>query len=99
MRFEIFYHYHTKHPYESVYLDNKKRIKYFFNSKKGYTRRQDFDRNSYFVNGAIYITSKKLIKKNKIIDYSKSDFILMDKMNSLDLNDHSELNLVKRLLS
>jgi len=88
-----------EHPYESVYLDNKKRIKYFFNSKKGYTRRQDFDRNSYFVNGAIYITSKKLIKKNKIIDYSKSDFILMDKMNSLDLNDHSELNLVKRLLS
>ena len=40
-----------------------------------------------------------MIKKNKVIDYSISDYILMDKMNSLDLNDYSELNLIKNLLS
>ena len=40
-----------------------------------------------------------MIKKNKLIDYSISDYILMDKVNSLDLNDYSELNLIKNLLS
>ncbi len=88
-----------EHPYESVYLDNKKRINFFLKSQTRHNRRQDFDLKSYFVNGAIYITSKELIKKNKIIDYLNSDFILMDKMNSLDLNDYSELNLIKRLLA
>jgi CMP-N-acetylneuraminic acid synthetase len=88
-----------EHPYESVYLDNKKRINFFLKSQTRHYRRQDFDLKSYFVNGAIYITSKELIKKNKIIDYLNSDFILMDKMNSLDLNDYSELNLIKRLLA
>ena len=55
------------------FFDKKKK-------KKGlkYTRRQDFDYQSYFINGAIYITSKNLSKK-KVIDYNKSDFIIMDK--------------------
>ena len=88
-----------EHPYESVFLNKKSRINFFLKNGIKYTRRQDFDRISYFVNGAIYITSKELIKKNKIIDYSKSDFTIMDKINSLDLNDHSELNLIKSLLS
>jgi CMP-N-acetylneuraminic acid synthetase len=88
-----------EHPYESVFLNKKNRINFFLKNGIKYTRRQDFDRRSYFVNGAIYITSKELIKKNKIIDYSKSDFTIMDKINSLDLNDYSELNLIKSLLS
>ena len=40
-----------------------------------------------------------MIKKNKNIDYLMSDFIVMNKVNSLDLNDCSELNLIKNLLS
>ena len=88
-----------EHPYESVFFDKKKKINFFLKKGLKYTRRQDFDYQSYFINGAIYITSKKLIKKKKIIDYNKSDFIIMDKKNSLDLNDHSELSLIKRLIS
>lgn len=88
-----------EHPYESVFFDKKKKINFFLKNGKKYTRRQDFDRNSYFINGAIYITTKEMIKKNKIIEYSMSDFIVMNKANSLDLNDYSDLNLIKSLLS
>ena len=87
-----------EHPYESIFLNKKNKINFLKNGQN-YSRRQDFDRNSYFINGAIYITTKEMIKKNKVIDYSISDYILMDKMNSLDLNDYSELNLIKNLLS
>lgn len=88
-----------EHPYESIFLNKKNKINFFLKNGQNYSRRQDFDRNSYFINGAIYITTKEMIKKNKVIDYSISDYILMDKMNSLDLNDYSELNLIKNLLS
>ena len=88
-----------EHPYESVFFNKKNKIDFFLKNGSKYTRRQDFDRNSYFINGAIYITTKEMIKKNKIIDYSMSDFIVMNKVNSLDLNDYSELNLIKNLLS
>ena len=77
----------------------KKKLNFFLKKGTKYFRRQDFDLKSYFINGAIYITSKDLIKKGKVIDYSKSDFILMNKMNSLDLNDYSELKLIKSILS
>ena len=87
-----------EHPYESVYLDKKKQMHFFLKKGMKYTRRQDFDHDSYFINGAIYITSKKLINLGKVIDYKKSDFILMEKINSLDLNDQSELKLIKKLL-
>ena len=59
----------------------------------------DRDINALWQNGAIYITTKEMIKKNKVIDYSVSDYILTNKVNSLDLNDYSELNLIKNLLS
>ncbi len=88
-----------EHPYESIFLNKKNKINFFLKNGEKYSRRQDFDRNSYFINGAIYITTKEMIKKNKLIDYSISDYILMDKVNSLDLNDYSELNLIKNLLS
>ncbi len=88
-----------EHPYESIFIDKKKKLNFFLKKGTKYFRRQDFDLKSYFINGAIYITSKDLIKKGKVIDYSKSDFILMNKMNSLDLNDYSELKLIKSILS
>ncbi len=87
-----------EHPYESIFF-KKKKINFFLKKGSKYSRRQDFDRNSFFINGAVYITSKKLIQNGKIIDYSKSDFIVMSKINSLDLNDYTELKLIKKLLT
>ena len=53
-----------EHPYETVYI-NKDGLKSFFPKKK-HTRRQEFDKDSYFINGSLYIYHKSLLEKNKI---------------------------------
>ena len=88
----------SEHPYENIILKKDKKWKYLFKEASKFHRRQDYNLNPYFINGAIYITTKEMIKKNKVIDYSVSDYILTNKVNSLDLNDYSELNLIKNLL-
>ena len=50
-----------EHPYETVYLE-KDKIKSFFPKIK-HTRRQDFDKNSYFINGSLYIYHKSILEK------------------------------------
>lgn len=88
-----------EHPYETVFFDKKKRLNFFFKKSIKYSRRQDFDKSSYFINGAIYITSKSLIKRDKLINYDASDFLFMSKINSLDLNDYSELKILNKILN
>ena len=39
-----------------------------FKKIKNFYRRQDFDIKTFFINGAIYIIHKDLIKKKKIYD-------------------------------
>ena len=63
-----------------------------------YYRRQDFDINSYFINGAIYIIKKELILKKKIYNYNNHGFYIMPKSRSLDINGKEEIILAKKLL-
>ncbi len=86
-----------EHPYESVYL-KKDKIKTFFPKNKKYNSRQEFDKNSYFINGAIAIIHKSLIEKKITQDKKRHSFIIMKKINSLDLNDKDELEIIKKLL-
>ena len=87
-----------EHPYEAVFL-KKKKLNLFFNKAKNFYRRQDFDRESYFINGAIYITHSNFIKKyKKIFSFKSLSFNIMDKKNSLDLNDKQELYMIKKIL-
>jgi len=87
-----------EHPYESINLRNEKKI--FFNLKKSknFYRRQDFDINSYFVNGAIYIFKKNLIKNKKIYSKNNHGFFKMPKIRSFDINDMEDLEIVKKIL-
>ena len=57
-------------------------------------RRQDFDFKSFFINGAIYIAHRNLIKKKKIIDKKKHNFYLMPKTRSLEINDIEEAKII-----
>jgi len=56
-----------EHPSESIFFKNNK-IYYFHKSKK--TLRQNY-KKSYFINGAIYIFNRKLLKQKKIISNKK----------------------------
>ena len=65
---------------------------------KLYHRRQDFDFESYFINGAIYIISRELVIKRKIYDKKNHGFFIMPKQKSIDINDLSEIEIAKCLL-
>ena len=83
-----------EHPNETIYL--KKNIIHNF-LKKTKSLRQLY-KKSYFINGAIYIFDKKLLLKNTIISKNKHGYSLMKKINSIDIDDLEDLELVKNLL-
>lgn len=83
-----------EHPSESVFFKNNK-ICYFHKSKK--TLRQNY-KKSYFINGAIYIFNKKLLKQKKMISDNKHSTFEMPKKRSIDLDDYEDLEIAKKLL-
>tara|TARA_A100001234_G_scaffold150930_1_gene132903 strand:+ start:4319 stop:4999 length:681 start_codon:yes stop_codon:yes gene_type:complete len=89
-----------EHPYETINVKNLKRYSWSYvlpKSKKFY-RRQDFDIKSYFINGAIYIINiSKLIKYKSIIT-NKHGFYVMNKSNSLDINDIDDFKIASKLI-
>lgn len=87
-----------EHPYETINLKNTKKIFFNFKKSKNFYRRQDFDINSYFVNGAIYIFKKNLIKNKKIYSKNNHGFYKMPKIRSFDINDMADVEIVKKIL-
>ncbi len=88
-----------EHPYETINLKKgKKKIFYTIKKREKIFRRQDFDINSYFINGAIYIFKKELILKKKIFSENNHGFYLMPKIRSIDVNDLEDIEIVKNIL-
>ena len=87
-----------EHPYE-VIKKNKKGWNYILKKSKDYYRRQDFDLKTFFINGAIYITHKDLIKKKKIFNYTNHRFLKMSKKRSIEINDREEMKIVQSMLN
>tara|TARA_Y100000389_G_C17432118_1_gene503317 strand:- start:742 stop:1413 length:672 start_codon:yes stop_codon:yes gene_type:complete len=83
-----------EHPNETIFIKNNK-VQYFINQKE--TVRQLY-KKSFFINGAIYISEKKNIFKNKFINKKNHGVYVMQKINSLDLDDAQDLELVKRFI-
>lgn len=83
-----------EHPSESVFFKRKK-LYYFYKTK--HTLRQNYKR-SYFINGAIYIFNKKLIKLKKIISNTKHSTFEMPKIRSIDLDDYQDLEIARKLI-
>ena len=86
-----------EHPYEAIKIKGKKWSHILKNSKKFY-RRQDFNINSYFINGAIYVIHKDLVKRKKIFDTKNHKFLVMPKERSLEINDLNELKIVESII-
>ena len=83
-----------EHPSECIFF-KKNKIHYFNKSKK--TLRQNY-KQSYFINGAIYIFNKKLLKQRKIISHKKHSTFEMPKNRSMDLDDYQDLEITRKLL-
>jgi CMP-N,N'-diacetyllegionaminic acid synthase len=87
-----------EHPYETIKIKKNNTWDYVLKKSKFYFRRQDFDFESYFINGAIYIINRELVIKKKIFNKEKHGFLVMSKYNSIDINDLSEIEIAKQLL-
>lgn len=83
-----------EHPFDTLALDSKK-FRYFNKKKK--LRRQLYPK-SFFINGAIYIFNKQLLKKKTFYSEKKHGYFVMKKINSIDLDDYQDLELLKKLI-
>jgi CMP-N,N'-diacetyllegionaminic acid synthase len=86
-----------EHPYEAI-IKKKKLWKFVLAKSKKFYRRQDFDIKTYFINGAIYIASKKLISQKKIFTNFNHSFYEMPKNKSLEINDKDEAYIIDCIL-
>ena len=82
-----------EHPNESIYIKNNK-VQYFIDQKKSM---RQFYKKSFFINGAVYVSEKKNIFKNKLINKKNHGVYIMKKINSLDLDDMQDLDLIKKI--
>ncbi len=88
--------YSSEHPYESIKI-NKSKWHYILPKAKKFYRRQDFDFTSFFINGAIYAISRKIIMRKKLIG---NNHILykMPKIRSFDIDDIEDIEIVRKIL-
>ena len=87
-----------EHPYEAIVLKKNKKWKHLIQKAKSFHQRQEFNLKTFFINGAIYIVSKKHILKSKKIYSNNHSFYKMPKERSLDINDYNDIELAKKIL-
>ncbi|MBF0473462.1 MAG: acylneuraminate cytidylyltransferase family protein [Nitrospirae bacterium] len=76
-----------EHPYECIKL-TKDSFEYLDKPKKKYSRRQDYENNFYFINGAIYIAQPEFLLRHKsFIVNDETEFYVMPKERSIDVDD------------
>ena len=86
-----------EHPYETINVE-KNKWKFNFPKSSKYSRRQDFDINSFFINGSIYIIKIDFLKKYKKMISNNHGISFMKKYNSLDINDLEDFRIAERLI-
>ena len=72
--------------------------KYNLPKAKNFYRRQDFDINSHFINGAIYMIDVKYLKNKKNLISKKHGIYKMKKINSIDIDDEEDLSMASKLI-
>ena len=89
---------HLEHPYSAINLKKKNKLQFVIKKRTKFFRRQDYDVDSYFHNGAIYIIKKKLIMQNKIYNISNHGFYVMPKLRSVEIDENEDFEIIKKLL-
>ena len=87
-----------EHPYETINLLRNQKWDFVLTGAKKFYRRQDFDINSYFINGAIYIVSTEYLNRKKGLISNNHWVYIMPKIRSFDINDFQDLVIVKKIL-
>ena len=85
----------NKNFFKSFSMD-KNTLNPFFKSKFVTSNRQNL-KKTYSPNGAIYIFYAKDFMKNKKIDFIKSGYYIMNKIDSIDIDDETDYEIAKYL--
>ncbi len=86
------------HPYECVQIQ-KKGWTYLSKPQKNKIRRQDYEKNFYFIDGGFYlIKTEFLFKYKSLVVENKSFLFKFSDKYSIDIDDYSDLKVAKSLL-
>lgn len=88
----------SEHPYECVRIVENK-LDFLCKPDKPVVRRQDYDNNFYYINGAIYLTTTKFIKENKKFIDANTSMYVMDRRNGVDIDEPADLQWAEFLLT
>lgn len=87
-----------EHPYETINLFKNEKWNYILPKAKKFYRRQDYDINSFFINGAIYIVSTRYLSLKKKLISNNHGVYIMPKIRSLDINDLQDLEIAEKII-
>ena len=88
-----------EHPYECIKLDGNK-WSYLEKPSTKVSRRQDYEKIFYFINGAIYIAKTSfLVSEKTFIEEGKSLLFFMESEKSVDIDDLYDLKFAESLIS
>ena len=86
------------HPYECVQIQ-KKGWTYLSKPQKNKIRRQDYEKNFYFIDGGFYlIKTEFLFKYKSLVVENKSFLFKFSDKYSIDIDDYSDLKVAKSIL-
>lgn len=87
------------HPSESIYFKNKS-WKFIKKNKKTIFRRQEFDKNYYFIDGNFYLCKTSFIEKYKQFIIENKTFIFVNNSSyPIDINNNLDLKIAEVVMS
>ena len=87
-----------EHPYECIEIAADSSWDYLAEPETKATRRQDYDRDFYFINGAIYTVKGMHFEKSHNFLSEKTYFYEMPKERSIDIDYQNDLDFAEFLL-
>jgi N-acylneuraminate cytidylyltransferase/CMP-N,N'-diacetyllegionaminic acid synthase len=90
----------AEHPYECVKDIDTDDWSYLSEQPTNATRRQDYKKKFYYINGAIYLTSVDFFKKEKkFIEKNCTSFYVMPYERGIDIDEYHHLDIANALLT
>ena len=84
-----------EHPFECVKLKGKK-WKYLESNLNKITRRQDYPKNYYFIDGSVYLSKVSFLKRhNSFVVKNKTQMYISSQYPGIDIDDHIDLKIAE----
>jgi CMP-N,N'-diacetyllegionaminic acid synthase len=87
-----------EHPCECI-VGNSKEWKYLAPPPGGAVRRQDYENNFFFINGAIYLTgTKTLLSRRSFVYPQETVMFVMPRERGMDIDTYLDLNIAEAII-